>query len=566
MENFIPAAVDSTCRWASGVADLDTSTNTGQVVSDFADGGSQISFTDAPQDPSEVAGLKAGTYEFIPIAVSATVVAYLGGDDTGGNPYPIASYDLTPNMVSGIMTGSYLAPYGSDVIMPPLNCKVIVGCSGGQSGNYTTFNYLDPAPTGSQGPATYGTFFSSTESGASYQVTSWMCSAPNVPFTVTVPEKDGKQTVETPVQVLDAHTAAQTLTTPTIGIVWPPVNDPTAPWPYTTCDPYNTLPALSASNVQYQFSETQDLQANALRGFAYEGGQPWTSSSNQTRIGFGAMDWSEASYYGFNAANIQNSSGDFVGPSASSIDTALNDATSLPDGVLSFNYTSEEATAYPMPQVTYALVSTASQSPADSQAEGDLLTNLVCYSANGGSIALPAGYVPLTQSLYNQATSEIQKTFPYTESTCNGAPPKLPAKSSTTTTTTPPGNVTTSTSTSTSSPGGTLPGNSTGTGPNGVTTSDVRPPTLSQGDGHPGKGTPVTKSGGNSNPPTQAPLAPTPIPGKQIDPVIFALAEGAERWVVAGIGLAAVVGIVAGPLIFFAPRARKRLAKGHSKS
>ena len=39
----------------------------------------------------------------------------------------------------------------------------------------------------------------------------------------------------------------------------------------------------------------------------------------------------------------------------------------------------------------------------------DLLTNLVTYSYNGGtsSVPLPSGYVPLPQSLYNQALTDI---------------------------------------------------------------------------------------------------------------------------------------------------------------
>ena len=93
---------------------------------------------------------------------------------------------------------------------------------------------------------------------------------------------------------------------------------------------------LSASVSQYSFAETEDLQANDLRNFAYTNGAPYQSSGGQTRAGFGAMDWSEASYYGLNAANLQNADQQFVSPSQSSIDAALGDATTLPDGVISY--------------------------------------------------------------------------------------------------------------------------------------------------------------------------------------------------------------------------------------
>ena len=62
-----------------------------------------------------------------------------------------------------------------------------------------------------------------------------------------------------------------------------------------------------------------------------------------------------------------------------------------------------------------------------SQAEGDLLTNLVCYSHSGGSIPLPPGYVPLPDNLYTSAIKEIAATFPYTESGCDGKVPALPS-------------------------------------------------------------------------------------------------------------------------------------------
>ena len=111
VEHFIPAAVDSTCTASSGVAAVDTATNNSQIVQDFDTGGTSIAFTDAPQDPSEVAGLKAGSYKFVPIAVSASVIAFLAGDNPGGKAYPVDSYNLTPNMVAGLIVGNYLSPY-----------------------------------------------------------------------------------------------------------------------------------------------------------------------------------------------------------------------------------------------------------------------------------------------------------------------------------------------------------------------------------------------------------------------------------------------------------------------
>jgi hypothetical protein len=560
LEHFLPAAVDSTCGEKGGVAALDTSTDTGQVVQDFAAGGTTIAFTDAPQDPSEVSGLKPGSYEFIPIAVSATVVAFLGGYDPGTTgAYPIPSYNLTPNMVAGVLVGNYLQPYGSDVLMPPLICKEIFLCGPGQENNYDGFDLLNPAPEGSYGPQQYGSFFSSVDTGASYQVTDWACSAPNVPFKVTVLlKKDGKP-VPTSVPVLDSHTAEATLTTPEVSPVWPPAGDPTAKWPYQTCQPYSTLPALSAESAQYSFSETEDLQANALRGFAYSAGVPYQTSGGQTRLGFGAMDWSEASYFGLNSANLQNPYGNFVAPSAGSIDDALGDATTLPDGVLSYNYDdTTDPNDYPMPLVTYALVSTAHVPAAQSQAEGDLLTNLACYSYSGGTIALPTGYVPLTETLYQQALGKIQKAFPYTKASCDAAPPTLPSSSSPSKKSHPSSTTTTTTTHHSTAP----PTSGSGVGTTSRPSSSTTPTS-------PASRAPVVATLGTASAhltPTPTPKAPgpTPIPGREFVPVVLALAEGAERWIVSGLAVIAVAGLVIGPLIFLWPRVRQRFARSNS--
>jgi hypothetical protein len=302
-----------------------------------------------------------------------------------------------------------------------------------------------------------------------------------------------------------------------------------------------------------------------LRGYAYGGGgQPWTNSGGQTVIGFGAMDWSEASYFGLNSANIQNPSGSFVPPSETAIDAALSDATTAPDGVLQYNYNdTTDAAAYPMPLVTYALVSTSAQSPAASQAEGDLLTNLVCYSHSGGSLALPSGYVPLPDNLYNQARSEISATFPYTETSCNGATPALPKSAG--------GGGTGKGSGKGHTSGGSTPPNNTGVG-----SSHGQPAgngTNPSGSGSIGGSTGPSSSSGGTHPqgkhsttPATSPVQSPTAPPRGFEPVILALAEGTERWIVAGLAGAALLGLILGPLVILAPRARRRLLRAHSKA
>ena len=429
---FIPAATDSTCGTATGVADANTSTNTDQVVSDFASGTAPIVFTDDPSDPVQVADLKGQGYAYVPIAVSATVVAFLAGDSQPEERvgYPVSSYNLTPNMVAGLLTSLYSQPSGSDVLIPPLVCAQIAGCTTSNESNYDAFDLLNPAPAGLTTPGDFNSSFSSVSTGASYQVTDWACHAPNVPFTVSLPLLDGggseaqaqgpRRTTTTttpapsPVSVTDDNVAATTMTTaPTAGVAWPPVGDPTATWPYPNCQAYPVLPVLSASSGQYTFAQTPTAQALDIRKYAYGGGGAPVLQGPVALASFGAMDWADAAYSGLPSASLQNAAGNFVAPSAASIDAALADATTGSDGLLSYNYgDANDPAAYPMPDVTYALVSTAPQSAATDQAEGDFLANLVSYSHGGGSIPLPPGYVAMPDNLYNQAVAEITKLFP----------------------------------------------------------------------------------------------------------------------------------------------------------
>jgi hypothetical protein len=542
IEHLIQPAVDSTCASASGVADDNTATNSDQVVSDFGGTNAPIAFTDDPNDPNQIKALQGKQYAFVPVAVSANVVAFLAGDVQQEQrvAYPVSSYNLTPNMVAGLLTSNYTAPQGSDVLIPPLVCAQIAGCSASNTSSYDAFDLLNPAPPGLVTPGEFGLSFSSVATGASYEVTNWLCHAPNAPFTVSVPLIGGgteagvegaKRTTTTtipaptPVSVTDTHLAATTLTTaPLGGVAWPPFGDPNAPWPYTACQAYPVLPVLSASSAQYTFAQTPTAQALGIRKYAYNsGGQPFLQGT-VSLAAFGAMDWSEAAYSGLPAASLQNAAGNFVAPSASSVDAALNDATIGSNGVISYNYdNANDANAYPMPEVTYAIVSTAPQAASADQAEGDLLANLVSYSHNGGSIPLPPGYVPMPDNLYNQANAEIAKIFP----TAVVPSPSSPHSSPSVVKATGPGR-------SSSVVGGSGGTPSAGTAATATTTATAKTPS--------GKAKP-------------APLPPG------FDPVVLAVLTGKDGWILPGLIVVMLLLFIAGPAVYGVPRLRRRLAR-----
>ena len=179
-----------------------------------------------------------------------------------------------------------------------------------------------------------------------------------------------------------------------------------------------------------------------------------------------------------------------------------------------------------------------SQPPASAQAEGDLLTNLVCYSHAGGSLALPTGYVPLPDNLYNSARTEISDAFPNAEKTCNGPTPPLSSG---------PGSSKGSghsKGSGSSSGSGAGPGAGPGAGSGSKSYSGT-----SSGLGrvvtnirqHLGisvatTAPPVTRSAGTSHtkvPTTPQVTTPQPAPskgGRGFEPTIVALAEGTERF------------------------------------
>lgn len=428
LAQFMPVAVSSTCGGANGVVALNTATDGDTVTSDFADGGAAVGFTDDPSDPTETANLAGEAYAYIPVALSGTSVSFLASETGNNVSSPLATYNLTPNMVAGLISSLYQFPTGqvgivdgkpqiqlADNLVPPLDCSQLVGCASKklvtQTYNelaYNSFNLLNTLGAGETGPTVLGSFMPDVPSGASYQVTDWICKAPNTPFSVTVNEVGQSGPVSVP--VTDPNLAAATLTTAPVGSsIWPPYQG--APWLFPTCQGYSTFPALAYSQgSSYQESSDPALQAKGMRTWAYTGGVVPPQLVAPTAA-FGVMDSSESAFYGLDDASIQNSAGMFLAPTVASLEAAGNDLTPCPSGILTcpvgtyqVNYGNTDPAAYAMPDVTYAVVKTAPQPAAQASTIKNLLTNLVNFSH---SSSVPAGYAPLPDSLYKTAMADI---------------------------------------------------------------------------------------------------------------------------------------------------------------
>ncbi len=531
IEQFLPSAVKATCADPStGVIGLNIATDSQSVVSDFASGVASLVFTDDPNDPAEQGSLKGSHYVLIPVAASASVVSFLSASVLNSESVasPESTYQLTPNMVAGMLTAAYTSSYGSDLLVPPLTCKQ-VGC-GKNTGLASSFNLLNAVPSGSSGPASLLSGFPSVATGSSDETTSWLCSMPNV----AVPVKDTKGKT---IPVVDQNVAATTLTTPGVNV---------HPWPFPACTSYPVIPTLGKDEGDYGPAETPAGQAKNIRtqwgAQSGEGPVPGLNGPNSA-AGFGAMDWGDAAYFGLNAASLLNASGQFVTPTQSSIDAALNDATELPNGTLAYDYTTTDPSAYPTPMVTYALLSTAPQQHDQVVAETDLLTNLVNFSHSpSGGVPLPAGYVPLPDNLFSQATKEIQTAL-----TTIPAPPPV--------------------STLPSAPSGGSPG----------TTRPAAPPS------HPSVSTffpgPSASTGLGSNVHIQqfgarggsvksssggGPVVKTKPPNPGFVPHIISLLSGRDRWILPLLLGAMILCLPSGSLVLVVTTLRRRWARRKS--
>jgi PBP superfamily domain len=516
IEGLIQTVDSSGCTGSHPTLDFNTALDSLNAVTALAAGRYQIAFTDDPEAPDEqaVLGGSGGGYALIPIAVSADVVGFSaiisGVPPAGENTYyPHTSFELTPNMIAGLITGQYNEPGAADDV--PVKCTSPT-YDGGKVDPCPAMEFLNSV-SGFEPEEDYQAYLRSDNTGVTDELLHWLCSAPDHSVPIN------KKTVTEPDTAAQVIEAAQWSDSKLDG----------------TCPETDQFPAL-ADGVTSNTEEDPQNQAKALYT------QVSADATPPRQAGFTTMNWYEALYYGLDIADLQNATGAFVAPTAASVSAALADATSNPDGTLSFNYADTSGTnaaaAYPEPVVIYAAVSTKPQ--AASQADGikTILDNLVSLTSSSSTVTLPDGILPLTSTMTSAARADIAKDI------VAEPPPRTPPP--TTTTTTP-----TTTRTTTPGVGTSTPGTGTGGGGTSVTTpvtSGVTTPTTVATLTKPGKGGP---------PPTSP---PTPVTPTFFRSVQVGLAAPEWRWLLVAMLFAGGITICAGPLILVAQRLRKRLA------
>ncbi len=540
MEQLLPTVVDATCSGSTGVVALNTTLDTQSVVSGYASGLAAVGFIDNPQDAGQLSALKGKHYELVPVAISASTVAFLAGDVLNSLSVPISTYNLTPNMVAGLITSEYESPTGnpkhsngqfdfadSDNLVsalaagsPSVTCAQIYECvpnnifSESNLDAFDLFNSLSPdaVQSGGVSPQSFGSFMPDVPTGASYETTDWLCNAPNPTTTATVLENvPGSNPVATQVRVDDPNAAPATLTFAPQSSVWPPSGDPSAPWVFPVCKGISNFPSISGSSIFFSAAQSPALQAKNMRSWAYGGSElPLPQNQDDPLAAFGIMDSSQAQFFGLDEASLENASGNFIAPTTASVEAGLAAAqlctgstasSNCPANTYQFNYSNLDPTAYPMPDVTYAIVPTSPQPAATATNIKNLLTNMINFSTSG---ALPSGYYPMPASMAKSALAELTSIVTIK---------KTPPTTTTTTTTTPTTTMPTTTTPSSTSP--VVSGESTSTPQSSLSLTPTSTPTAVVDAKVPGStGVKHSTSPSEQKQKTQAPASHshTPIP------------------------------------------------------
>lgn len=386
---LLPAVNRAACaQQKSPVTAINTEQNGVSSVQALSQGQVQMAFTDDPEDPAQQKYLSAGKYDVIPVALTANVVAFLGEEtDQNSVVYPQSSLKLSANMVAGIMTSLYKGQYSSDIYqcskcsIPPCFGTEPVTCS-----LFVVANYV----SGFKSAFQYGAYPRADQAGITDAMMHWICSAP-----AGVIPLSGKP-------VIEPQTAAQTFLA---GLA-----AGGNPSPTNTCPVTDQVPPLTNSGGAYWVPSTSP--SDQLKWLSAV--LPNLGSNVQGQDVFAPMNWAWAQYLGLNTAALQNASNAFVGPTPASIDAAVADATSNPDGTITPKYvdtgSANSAASYVLPAVIYAVVPQGA-STSDLQSSQSLLNNILDVTGGKDVSSLPSGFVPLTSGLYQQAQNQVAALY-----------------------------------------------------------------------------------------------------------------------------------------------------------
>lgn len=518
IEGLLTQVAPAACK-KGDVVPVDTAVDSAAAVQALAGGTAQIAFTDDPLGSDERATLTGAghSYAYIPLVATADVVGFEADDAPSTHPlqlYPQTQFQLTPDMVAGLVSGQDGTPGLADqlhgVACPNPNGpppKTLKSCP--------AMEVLNAVP-GYLPPEAYWTTVRSDTAGATDALFGWLCGTPQ--HTVPI---DGTTQTET-------GTAAQVLA----AAGW------TSSAQQGTCPNGDQVPPLSAPQ-DWGSAATPAKQAE-------EAYAELTLADPPRNAVFVELNWYEALYYGFGVAQLENAAGQFVAPTQASVDAALADATVDPaTGVLVPSPTDPNPDAYVMPVVEYAVVPTGSTPGAGTAAVGAVLRSILA-ATTGPASGLPSGLVPLPATLAAEAESMVAKDFPA---------PKAPS-SGKGTTTKPPSHGGTQQGTASTAGAGTTGGSGSGAGTTGFDTGSGVSFGSTAGGSVSGANRAVT--GHAAAQVAARPRHPTAPAAHMGRTAFLRLAPLSGRWFLVVLLAAGVTAILVGPTLLAALRPRRR--------
>jgi hypothetical protein len=397
IQQLLSQSAAAACSASAPATAFNTELDAVPTAQSLGSGSDQIAFVDDPNDPAVQTALGGPSAQvaYIPVALTANVLGFKATESFNSNgnvsTFPDNSFALTPTMVAGFLGN--VSSYQQQAQPPPDP----VPCTSGRAGSICSLiNELNPAQPGFGRASAYGAFVRAGSSGSTYSLEQWLCSVTtDVP--VSLPGGASVTESETPGQTLTDGFGASA----------------------SACPATDQVPALSTSGGNW-FSEVSPAQqANKL--------EQGVASQTTPSAFFAPMVWSEALYNGLNVAALQNGGGAMSTPSGASIDAALSEATTESNGTLA-PAGDPTGTAYPMPDVVYAVVSTTGVPAATAAAERTIISSLLDTSSPTATTALPGGFVPLTAALYAQGESALTKALPTSGPAPTTTPGTTPAK------------------------------------------------------------------------------------------------------------------------------------------
>jgi hypothetical protein len=386
---LFPIAARLSCTGPNPTLAFNTAIDGLTAVTSLVSNGVNVAFTDDPEQSDQQAELSQGNFALIPVALSANVVSFTAEERTATHQelVPLDSMDLTPNMAAGLLSGSYEGAATADATPCGGNGCVTPPCTAGTKNKpATTCALMNELNFNSQFlfAQIYGGYVRSDTAGPNGQLFSWLCNAPVKPVSAL---SNSYTEPLSGAQVLEAglNPRGKPLKSCPTDEQWPPVN------------------ASSGTYLAYSDPSQQALKINTAVDPTIQLPTP--------QAAFAAMNWGDANYFGMSVAALQNAAGDFVLPTEQSLDAAVADAKTNADGSLTPDYTSTDPNAYPMPSLTYAVVPTRGVTPTQAAQDQAMLTQLLNLTAGADTSDLPAGFVPLPSSLYQEAQADIAQDF-----------------------------------------------------------------------------------------------------------------------------------------------------------